>query len=210
MRWSPRAPRRHRAFQHGEADRRLRRHARRRPRGEAGAGAFRAKAVLAIQFADLLEALEATPAILAHHPSAIEVMDRFILDHTKQSAALERLKRTFIDGDPAAMLCVEIYARHEGRTDAAPRGHRAGSHGAPARPPVSSSARPAAQAPSGPSASGAGPLDGDEGGREVAVVRRRHRGRPEKLRDYIDAFLQMIAGTARPSVMPTHRSGACT
>ena len=41
------------------------------------------KAVLAIQFADLLEALEATPAILAHRPSAIEVMDRFILDHTQ-------------------------------------------------------------------------------------------------------------------------------
>ena len=50
----------------------------------------KAKAVLAIQFADLLDALEATPAILAHQPSAVEVMDRFILDHTKQSAALER------------------------------------------------------------------------------------------------------------------------
>ena len=46
----------------------------------------KAKAVLAIQFADLLEALEATPAILAHGPSAVEVMDRFILDNTKQSA----------------------------------------------------------------------------------------------------------------------------
>ena len=37
-------------------------------------------------------------------------MDRFILDHTKQSAALERLKRTFIEGDPEALLCVEFYA----------------------------------------------------------------------------------------------------
>ena len=60
-----------------------------------------AKAVLAIQFADLLEALEATPAILAHGPSAVEVMDRFILDHTKQSAALDRLRQTFVEGDPA-------------------------------------------------------------------------------------------------------------
>ena len=34
-----RVRRRRRALQHGEADRRLRRHARRRPRGEAGAGA---------------------------------------------------------------------------------------------------------------------------------------------------------------------------
>ena len=69
-----------------------------------------AKAVMAIQFEDLLEALEATPAILEHRPSAVEVMDRFILDNTKQNAALERLRRTFIDGDPGALLCVEFYA----------------------------------------------------------------------------------------------------
>src|SRR5262245_25726825 len=69
----------------------------------------KAKAVLAIQFADLLEALEATPAILPHHPSAIEIMDGFILNNTKQSAALDRMRRTFIEGDPAALLCVELY-----------------------------------------------------------------------------------------------------
>src|SRR5579862_4821860 len=70
----------------------------------------KAKAVLAIQFTDLLQALEAAPAILAHRPSAVEVMDRFILDNTKQSPALERLRRTFIEGDPGALLCVELYA----------------------------------------------------------------------------------------------------
>jgi FAD/FMN-containing dehydrogenase/Fe-S oxidoreductase len=70
----------------------------------------KAKAVMAIQFADLLEALGATPTILAHHPSAIEVMDRFILDNTKQNLDLDRLRQTFIDGDPAALLCVEMYA----------------------------------------------------------------------------------------------------
>ncbi len=70
----------------------------------------KAKAVLAIQFDDLLDALGSTPVILAHHPSAVEVMDRFILDHTARSPALERLKRTFIEGHPAALLCVEFYA----------------------------------------------------------------------------------------------------
>ena len=69
-----------------------------------------AKAVMAIQFNDLFEALEATPVILRHGPSAVEVMDRFILDHTRQSAALEALRRGFIDGDPGALLCVEFYA----------------------------------------------------------------------------------------------------
>ena len=73
----------------------------------------RAKAVLAIQFADLLESLGATPLILTHGPSAVEVMDRFILDHTRQSAALEALRVSFIEGEPGALLCVEFYADRE-------------------------------------------------------------------------------------------------
>lgn len=70
----------------------------------------KAKAVLAIQFRDLLEALAATPAILRHKPSAVEVMDAFILDNTKQSPRLESIRRTFLEGDPGALLCVEFYA----------------------------------------------------------------------------------------------------
>ena len=69
-----------------------------------------AKAVMAIQFADLLESLAATPLILQHEPSAVEVMDKSLLDYTKQSAALEALRRSFIDGDPGSLLCVEFYA----------------------------------------------------------------------------------------------------
>src|SRR5262249_34649530 len=44
-----------------------------------------AKVVLTIEFDELLDALQATPAILRHHPSAVEVMDRFILDHARES-----------------------------------------------------------------------------------------------------------------------------
>ena len=69
-----------------------------------------AKAVLAIQFADLLEALAATPLILTHGPSAVEVMDKSILDYTRQSPALDAIRQTFISGDPGALLCVEFYA----------------------------------------------------------------------------------------------------
>jgi len=70
----------------------------------------KAKAVLVIEFAELLEALAATPFILRHKPSAVEVMDKAILDNTKQNAALDRIRRTFIKGDPGATLCVEFYA----------------------------------------------------------------------------------------------------
>jgi FAD/FMN-containing dehydrogenase/Fe-S oxidoreductase len=69
-----------------------------------------AKAVLAVQFDDLLDALGAAPAILRHRPSAIEAMDAFILNHTHTNAALHRLRQTFVEGDPAALLCVEFYA----------------------------------------------------------------------------------------------------
>ena len=68
------------------------------------------KAVMVISFADLLEALAATPVILRHGPSAVEVMDKSILDNTRQNAVLDSIRTTFIAGDPEATLCVEFYA----------------------------------------------------------------------------------------------------
>ena len=68
-----------------------------------------AKAVLAIEFDELLDALAATPLVLRHRPSAVEVMDRFILDHAKESPALDALRRSILQGDPGALLCVEFY-----------------------------------------------------------------------------------------------------
>jgi FAD/FMN-containing dehydrogenase/Fe-S oxidoreductase len=68
----------------------------------------RARALLVIQFADLLEALAATPPILAHRPAAVEVMDRHVLDCTKLNAEASRL-RDFLQGDPGAILIVELY-----------------------------------------------------------------------------------------------------
>lgn len=68
------------------------------------------KAVLVVQFRELLEALEATPLILQHKPSAVEVMDSFILDHTRLSPNLQRMRETFVEGEPGALLCIEFYA----------------------------------------------------------------------------------------------------
>jgi FAD/FMN-containing dehydrogenase/Fe-S oxidoreductase len=67
------------------------------------------KAVMVIEFADLLEALSAAPVIVGHRPSAVEVMDKSILDNTRQNANLDRIRKMFIEGDPAATLCVEFY-----------------------------------------------------------------------------------------------------
>ena len=69
-----------------------------------------AKAVLVVEFDDLLDALRATPLVLEHRPSAVEVMDRFILDHARESPALDALRRRIMSGDAGALLCVEMYA----------------------------------------------------------------------------------------------------
>jgi FAD/FMN-containing dehydrogenase/Fe-S oxidoreductase len=68
----------------------------------------KAKGLLVIQFANLLDALAATPAILAHSPSAVEVIDKYILDSTRLNPEASRL-RGFLQGDPGAILLVEFY-----------------------------------------------------------------------------------------------------
>ncbi|MGH2453310.1 MAG: FAD-binding and (Fe-S)-binding domain-containing protein [bacterium] len=58
-------------------------------------------------FDDLQEALEATPLILTHRPSAVELIDRFVLEMTR--AQLEYARRmTFVQGDPQALLLIEM------------------------------------------------------------------------------------------------------
>ena len=65
---------------------------------------------MVIVFADLLEALSAAPVILRHKPSAVEVMDKSILDHTRQNATLRPHSHHLSSkAIPAATLCVEFY-----------------------------------------------------------------------------------------------------
>ena len=169
-----------------------------------------AKAVMAIQFEDLLESLEATPTILEHRPSAVEVMDRFILDNTKQNASLDRLRRTFIDGDPGALLCVEFYAdRAEDlppRLDALERDLRARRYGyryhraidLPAQARIWS-LREAALGLSMAMKDDAKSLSFVE---DTAVA-------PERLRDYIDRFLGIIARHGTTAGVYAHASVGC-
>src|SRR5262249_22731132 len=69
----------------------------------------KAKVVMVICFRDLLESLSAAPVILKHQPSAIEVMDKSILDNTRQNIALDRIRSAIIQGVRAPTLCVEFY-----------------------------------------------------------------------------------------------------
>jgi FAD/FMN-containing dehydrogenase/Fe-S oxidoreductase len=169
-----------------------------------------AKAVLAIQFASLLEALEATPAILAHGPSAIEVMDRFILDNTKQSAALDLMRRSFIEGDPDALLCVELYADRRGdlppRLEAIERDLRARGYGYRFHHAIELSAqatiwglREAALGLSMATKTDAKAISFVE---DTAVA-------PERLRDYIERFLALVRRHGTTAGIYAHASVGC-
>ena len=72
-----------------------------------------ARAVTVVQFDSILEAMAATPHILEHQPSAVELIDKRILDTTIGKIKYEPL-RDFIVGDPGAILLVEVAADIEG------------------------------------------------------------------------------------------------
>ena len=67
----------------------------------------KAREVTVVQFDSILEAMAATPHILEHGPSALELVDKRILDTTRGKVKYEPL-RDFIIGDPGAILIVEV------------------------------------------------------------------------------------------------------
>jgi FAD/FMN-containing dehydrogenase/Fe-S oxidoreductase len=170
----------------------------------------KAKAVLAIEFDNLLDALAATPMILRHHPSAVEVMDRFILAHARESPVLDALRRSVLQGDPAALLCVELYA--ERAEDLLPR----------------LDALEDALLHSGISCHYRRALTGDEQARiwslrEAALgLSMAMKGdakslsfvedtavAPDKLRDYIERFLQVVSRHGTVAGVYAHASVGC-
>ena len=65
-----------------------------------------------LQFADLVESMEATKIILETEPSAIELMDRMLINLTRDQPGYAS-QIAFIHGDPAAVLAVEYYGESE-------------------------------------------------------------------------------------------------
>ena len=65
--------------------------------------------VSCVHFHDVIESLRGNIVALKHGPSAVELMDHYILDCTKGNLAQEK-NRFFVDGDPKAVLIVEFQA----------------------------------------------------------------------------------------------------
>lgn len=66
------------------------------------------RGIVAAHFANLLDALAATPTTLAHHPAAVELLDKLILDAARVNPVMSR-RRWMIEGDPGGLLIIELY-----------------------------------------------------------------------------------------------------
>lgn len=69
-----------------------------------------------LQFDDLIAAMEATQFILETDPSAIELMDRMLINLTR-AQPLYSTQISFIEGDPAGILAVEYYGATDGELE---------------------------------------------------------------------------------------------
>ena len=76
-----------------------------------------------VHFDDLVGAAEATPPLLELHPSAVELMDKVLLDLCRQQPEYAR-RLTFVEGDPAYVLAVEFYVESEAEGQARLNGLR--------------------------------------------------------------------------------------
>jgi FAD/FMN-containing dehydrogenase/Fe-S oxidoreductase len=69
-------------------------------------------ALVLLQFDELVAAMAATPAILETDPSAVELMDRMLVNLTRSQPGFAR-QIALIEGDPAAVLAVEFYGESD-------------------------------------------------------------------------------------------------
>jgi Fe-S oxidoreductase len=137
-------------------------------------------------------------------------MDRFILGHTRQSPALDALRNSLIDGNPGSLLCVEFYAD---RSDELPPRLRAleddlrSAHpGARCRALLD----PAAQArvwSLREAALGLSMAMKDDA-KSLSFVEDTAVA-PERLRDYIERFLEIVRRHGTSAGVYAHASVGC-
>ena len=70
------------------------------------------KALIPIHFHSVMEAIRGNLAALKHAPTAVELMDKTILDCTRENLT-QKKNRFFLEGDPGAVLMVEMVDENE-------------------------------------------------------------------------------------------------
>jgi FAD/FMN-containing dehydrogenase len=169
-----------------------------------------AKAVLTIEFEQLFDALAATPLVLRHRPSAVEVMDRFILDHARESPVLDALRRSILETDPGALLCVEFYGdRAEDlppRIDALERELAGSGYRCRWRRAIAPADQARIWSFREASLGLSMAMKGDD--KSLSFVEDTAVA-PEKLRDYIERFLQIVRDHGTVAGVYAHASVGC-
>jgi FAD/FMN-containing dehydrogenase/Fe-S oxidoreductase len=169
----------------------------------------KARALLVVQFTDLLNALAVTPLILKHIPAAVEVVDRYVLDSTRLNPEAARL-RDFLQGDPGAILIIEFFGatpeelvpRLDTLADELER-RGFGYH-------LHRATEPAAQARIWKLRKAALGLSMAEKGDAKAISFVEDTAvAPEHLRDYIAEFLALIARHGTKAGVYAHASVGC-
>ena len=168
------------------------------------------KALVTLEFDDLLEALGATPEVLRHRPSAVEVMDAFILRHARGHATLDAMLRAIVAGDNPALLCVEFYDDHLDlllpRLDAFERDLARARPGVRVRRLIEAAAQARVwhlrEAALGLSMAMPGDAKALSFVEDTAVA-------PERLRDYIARFQELVARHGTVAGVYAHASVGC-
>jgi FAD/FMN-containing dehydrogenase/Fe-S oxidoreductase len=170
----------------------------------------KAKAIMVIMFGDVLEALEAAPLILRHQPSAIEIMDRSILDHARDNVTLQRIRTKYLEGDPGATLCVEFYADEKQQLPPKlaylEQDLRAHHFGYAYRPETEASGQAQMWSLREAALGLSTAMKGD--GKSISFVEDTAVP-PEKLRDYIARFQEIIRRHGTTAGIYAHASVGC-
>ncbi len=169
-----------------------------------------AKALLTAEFNHLLDALGATPIALRHNPAAVEVMDDFILSHTRDNAALDAMRRRIVERDGSTLLCIELYGDHADelapRIEALARDLAAG--GIPCRTRAITDGAAQARVWSLREAALGLSMAMKGDGKAVSFVEDTAVA-PEHLRDYIDRFSRIIERHGTTAGIYAHASVGC-
>ena len=70
-----------------------------------------------LHFQDLFGACEAIPEVLKHNPSSIEILDKMVLDRSRESFGHSQ-SLSFLEGNPGSLLLTEFYGESEAELSA--------------------------------------------------------------------------------------------
>ena len=137
-------------------------------------------------------------------------MDRFILDHAKESPVLDALRRSILQTDPGALLCVEFYGdRAEDlppRLDALERELAASGYRCRWRRAIAPADQARIWSFREASLGLSMAMKGDD--KSLSFVEDTAVA-PEKLRDYIERFLQIVRDHETVAGVYAHASVGC-